>query len=114
MTSTTANPAAPRRMPMDKILVGIAFVLALAVIAGAWGSQLFGGLVPCELCLAQRQAYYWGLPVLALILILWNRIPLTVWYIAMAKATPTRILSIGRARGEVLTAVEVMVWSLSI
>jgi disulfide bond formation protein DsbB len=84
MTSTTMSTARP--MPTDKILVGIVFVLALATIAGAWGSQIFGGLVPCELCLAQRQAYYWGLPVLALILIFWNRIPLTVWYIAMAVA----------------------------
>ena len=85
MTSTTASIAS-RRLPTDKILVGISFVLALAVIAGAWGSQIFGGLVPCELCLAQRQAYYWGLPVLALILIFWNRLPLTVWYVAMGVA----------------------------
>ena len=84
MTSTTMSAARP--MPTDKILVGIVFVLALATIAGAWGTQLIGGLVPCELCLAQRQAYYWGLPVLALILIFWNRIPLTVWYVAMVVA----------------------------
>jgi disulfide bond formation protein DsbB len=31
-------------------------------------------------------AYYWGLPILAAILILWNRIPLTVWYVVMAVA----------------------------
>ncbi len=86
MTTTAATSAPPRAMPTDKILVGIVFVLALATIAGAWGGQLFGGLVPCELCLAQRQAYYWGLPVLALILILWNRIPLAVWYVAMLVA----------------------------
>jgi disulfide bond formation protein DsbB len=85
MTSVPMNPAA-RTMPMDKILVGIAFVLGLATIAGAWGSQLFGGLVPCELCLEQRMAYYWGLPVLALVLILWNRLPLTVWYVGIAIA----------------------------
>ena len=46
----------------------------------------FAGLVPCELCLEQRLAYYWGLPVLAAILVLWNRLPLPVWYIAMAIA----------------------------
>ena len=84
MTDATRSTARP--MPMDKILVGIAFVLALATIAGAWGSQLIGGLVPCELCLEQRLAYYWGLPVLALVLILWNRLPLTVWYIGIAIA----------------------------
>ena len=47
----------------------VRFALGLATIAGAWGSQLIGGLVPCELCLEQRMAYYWGLPVLALVLI---------------------------------------------
>ena len=31
-------------------------------------------------------AYYWGLPVLALVLILWNRLPLTVWYLGVAIA----------------------------
>lgn len=87
MTTAAANSAAPSRaLPTDKILVAIVFVLALATIAGAWGSQLFGGLVPCELCLAQRQAYYWGLPVLALILIFWNRLPLPAWYVVMLVA----------------------------
>lgn len=76
-------PASPSR-PLDKITAGIAFVLGLATIAGAWGSQLIGGLVPCELCLEQRLAYYWGLPILLLVLLTWNRLPLTVWYIAMA------------------------------
>lgn len=83
MTSTTLADPRPS-LPADKILVGLAFVLALATILGAWGSQLWGGLVPCELCLAQRQAYYWGLPVLALVLVLWNRLPLTVWYVGVA------------------------------
>ena len=96
MTSTTMTT--PRPLPTDKILVGIVFVLALTIIAGAWGSQLIGGLVPCELCLAQRQAYYWGLPVLALILILWNRLPLAVWYIAMlVAATPQMTSALGLA-----------------
>lgn len=69
-----------------RLLAAIAFVLGLATIAGAWGSQLIGGLVPCELCLEQRLAYYWGLPVLALILIFWNRLPRTAWLVAMAIA----------------------------
>jgi disulfide bond formation protein DsbB len=71
---------------LDKKAVLLAFLLGLGAILGAWGSQLFGGLVPCELCLEQRVAYYWGLPVLALILLLWNRLPLAVWYIAIAVA----------------------------
>ena len=71
---------------LDKKATLLAFVLGLVAILGAWGSQVFGGLVPCELCLEQRLAYYWGLPVLAAILVLWNRLPLNVWYIAMAVA----------------------------
>lgn len=78
----------PNSLAADRprLLATISFVLGLATIAGAWGSQIFGGLVPCELCLEQRLAYYWGLPVLALILIFWNRLPRTVWFVAMAIA----------------------------
>ena len=70
--------------PLDKIAAGIAFILGLATILGALGSQFIGGLQPCELCLEQRLPYYWGLPLLALVLVLWNRLPLPVWYLAVA------------------------------
>lgn len=70
--------------PLDKIATGLAFVLGLVTILAALGSQFIGGLQPCELCLEQRLPYYWGLPLLALVLILWNRLPLPVWYVAMA------------------------------
>lgn len=79
--------------PLDKITAGIAFVLGLATILGAWGSQLIGGLQPCELCLEQRLAYYWGLPILALVLLLWNRLPLRVWYVAMIIVTAVFVWS---------------------
>ncbi|MCP8885393.1 disulfide bond formation protein B [Devosia sp. XJ19-1] len=69
--------------PLDKILAGLAFMLGLATILGALGSQFIGGLQPCELCLEQRLPYYWGLPILALVLVLWNRLPLPVWYLAV-------------------------------
>ena len=62
------------------------FAAAFATIAGAWGSQIFGGLVPCELCLEQRLPYYWGLPVLALVLLAWSRLPRLAWYIGLAVA----------------------------
>ncbi|MBE7732968.1 disulfide bond formation protein B [Devosia faecipullorum] len=70
--------------PLDKIAACAAFLLGLAAILGALGSQYLGGLQPCELCLEQRLPYYWGLPLLALVLLLWNRLPLPVWYVAMA------------------------------
>lgn len=71
---------------LDKKATALAFALGLIAILGALGSQILGGLVPCELCLEQRMAYYWGLPILAAILVLWNRIPLTVWYVVMLVA----------------------------
>ncbi|MBU1307582.1 MAG: disulfide bond formation protein B [Alphaproteobacteria bacterium] len=73
--------------PLDKKSAALAFVLGLATILGAWGSQVIGGLVPCELCLEQRMAYYYGLPLLLVVLLAWNRLPLAVWYLAMAIVT---------------------------
>jgi disulfide bond formation protein DsbB len=73
--------------PVDKIATGLAFILGLATILGALGSQFIGGLQPCELCLEQRLPYYWGLPLLAVILFLWNRLPLPVWYVGMVIVT---------------------------
>ena len=57
--------------PYDKIAAGLAFVLGLATILGALGSQFIGGLQPCELCLEQRLSYYWGLPLLLVVLVTW-------------------------------------------
>lgn len=76
-----------------RLLAGLAFVLGLATILGAWGSQIIGGLVPCELCLEQRLAYYWGLPILALVLILWNRLPRTVLLIGLLLAAAVFVWS---------------------
>ncbi|MBJ3786209.1 disulfide bond formation protein B [Devosia sediminis] len=73
--------------PLDKILTGLAFILGLATILGALGSQYFGGLQPCALCLEQRLPYYWGLPLLALVLVFWNRLPLPAWYAGMGIVT---------------------------
>lgn len=73
--------------PLDKIAAGLAFLLGLVTILAALGSQYLGGLQPCELCLEQRLAYYWGLPILGLVLLLWNRLPRPVWYLAMAVVT---------------------------
>ena len=37
--------------------------IAAAALAGAWFFQLVIGLVPCELCLKQRYAYYLAVPL---------------------------------------------------
>lgn len=83
----TAEPSAGAgwlRRALDKKAAMAAFVLGLATILGAWGTQVIGGLFPCELCLEQRWAYYLGLPLLAAILVFWNRLPLAAWYLGMA------------------------------
>ena len=43
-----------------------ALLLPAALLAGAWASQLVGGLVPCEMCHWQRWPHYAALPVAAL------------------------------------------------
>ena len=52
-------------------LVSAILVLAgmIAVIASVQGFEHIGGYIPCKLCLAQRQPYYYAMPV-ALIAVL--------------------------------------------
>jgi disulfide bond formation protein DsbB len=40
----------------------IVLIAGTATVLGAWGFELFGGYVPCKLCLEQRIPYYIGLP----------------------------------------------------
>lgn len=55
-----------------------AHVLALAVpgalLAGAWASQIIGGLYPCEMCLWQRSPHYAALASAALAFALAGRV----------------------------------------
>jgi disulfide bond formation protein DsbB len=44
----------------------IALLLPAALLAGAWGSQLIGGLYPCEMCHWQRWPHYGAVAVAAL------------------------------------------------
>ncbi|QIG78459.1 disulfide bond formation protein B [Stakelama tenebrarum] len=41
----------------------IALLVPLALLGGAWGSQLFGGLYPCEMCHWQRWPHYAAVPI---------------------------------------------------
>ncbi|WP_298671832.1 disulfide bond formation protein B [uncultured Sphingomonas sp.] len=43
----------------------IALLLPAALLAGAWGSQLIGGLQPCEMCHWQRWPHYGALAAAA-------------------------------------------------
>ncbi len=42
----------PRLAPL------LLLIAAAAVVGGAWGFQIVGGLAPCELCLYERWPYY--------------------------------------------------------
>ncbi len=51
---------------------GFALVIAAAAIIVALGSEHLGGVAPCPLCLEQRWAYYGGIPLLFLALVLYS------------------------------------------
>ncbi len=51
-----------------------AFLIGFFTILGAWGFELIGGYQPCELCQIQRLPYYIGLPILLIIIALWDKI----------------------------------------
>ncbi len=55
--------------------INTAFVIGFFTILGAWAFELIGGYEPCQLCLTQRIPYYTGLPIIALLLVFWNKIP---------------------------------------
>lgn len=46
--------------------IALCFALGFVVIATALASEIYGGLIPCALCLKQRVPYYVALPLLAL------------------------------------------------
>lgn len=55
-----------KRSAINQIAL-ITLALATATIVGAWGFEIIGGYKPCALCLQQRWAYYFSLPILALV-----------------------------------------------
>jgi disulfide bond formation protein DsbB len=72
-----ANPALSAALAVAAI--------AAAALAGAWFFQLVIGLVPCELCLKQRYAYYLAVPLGVLVAV------------AAAKGAPRGIVLTGLA-----------------
>ncbi|MDZ4843433.1 MAG: disulfide bond formation protein B [Hyphomicrobium aestuarii] len=58
-------------------------IIALVVIATALAFEHIGGYAPCPLCLQQRYAYYAGVPLAALSLVLFSTGRLTVSAVVM-------------------------------
>ena len=66
--SEAAVVAGPRAGGLDAAASARLLALALpaALLAGAYGSQYFGGLYPCEMCWWQRYAHFAAIPLAAL------------------------------------------------
>jgi disulfide bond formation protein DsbB len=63
------HPASATALPAYKAGAA-ALMLAIAALAAAYAFQYLGGYQPCPLCLMQRYAYYAGIPLLFLALVL--------------------------------------------
>lgn len=63
------RPASATADPAYKA-AGIALMLAVGAILAALAFQYIGGYAPCPLCLMQRYAYYVGIPLLFVALVL--------------------------------------------
>jgi disulfide bond formation protein DsbB len=82
----TANPPLARNAANPALSAALAVAaIAAATLAGAWFFQLVLGIQPCELCLAQRYAYYLVAPLGTLIAI------------AAARDSPRAVLATGLA-----------------
>jgi disulfide bond formation protein DsbB len=68
----------------------LAILVPAGLLAGAWGSEIWGGLYPCEMCWWQRYAHIAGLGFAVAALLL-GRLPdrgrSFVWLAALAIAT---------------------------
>ncbi len=65
------SPAIRMTAGTEAYRIGAAMLfVAFAVICAALGFEVIGGYVPCPLCLQQRYAYYAGVPLLFLALVL--------------------------------------------
>ena len=84
--NTIANPSQARGHANPALTAALAITaIAAATLAGAWFIQLVMGIQPCELCLAQRYAFYLVVPLGALMAL------------AAAKDAPRAALMIGLA-----------------
>lgn len=77
------------RSPL-RLAKALALLVPAALLAGAWGSEIWGGLYPCEMCWWQRYAHLAALGF-ALVAIVAGRMPdrgrSFVWLAALAILT---------------------------
>ncbi len=68
MSTPEAMTSMIRARPIASAATAIAIVGAVTIL-GAWFFQFGLGLKPCPLCLEQRYAYYFGVPLAVLVLV---------------------------------------------
>jgi disulfide bond formation protein DsbB len=85
-SDTIANRSHARGRANPALMAALVLTaVAAATLAAAWFSQLVLGLVPCELCLEQRYAYYLMVPLGALVALAASRdAPRAVLYAGLA------------------------------
>lgn len=88
--------------------INTALIIAFLTILGALLFEYIGGYKPCELCLKQRAPYYYGIPLMALILALWNQFPPALLRILILGAAG--IFALGAAMGFFHAGVEWGFW----
>ena len=75
----------------------LALFLPAALLAGAWGSQLLGGLVPCEMCHWQRWPHYAALPVAALSFLVGGRARIALVVVAALLIAASGVIAVAHA-----------------
>ncbi len=73
----------------------VALLLPAALLAGAWGSQLIGGLVPCEMCHWQRWPHYGALALALLAFALPRRALVALAGVAIAASGAIGVIHAG-------------------
>lgn len=91
----------PRSQQLARLL---ALLFPAALLAGAWGSQLLGGLYPCEMCLWQRWPHYAALAPALLAFVVEGR--MRIFLVALAAA----LIAVSGAIGVLHAGVEYGWW----
>ena len=86
-TETTALPSSRAKGAASPALAAALAIagIAAATLAGAWFFQLVLAILPCQLCLEQRYAYYFAVPFAGLVAL------------AAARGAPRNVLMVGLA-----------------
>jgi len=97
-------PERPALSPAILVTLGM-----IATVSAAWGFQIIGGYIPCELCLWQRQPYYWGIPI-ALAAVIASALDAPVWLVRTLLGVAGLLMVIGAGTGVYHAGVEWKFW----